>query len=417
MQAPAAAAAATVSFITPYVNLSLFEQKPDQSSCRHYSSGSYLYKPDCRNSCCPNYTIRLDVVSYKPTRGHRTTINSWNTFVLGQDYRLKAARLCPRTRQEKQWRRNHFDLCTAIHETESACVQKPIDPRVTEPIKPAYRFDVSLEPDIFTEEKFALFEHYQYHVHKEGPDQVSRQGFKRFLCSGMGQKQRIHNGRRQELGSYHQCYRLDGRLVAIGVLDLLPECVSSVYLIYHQDVKEWSFGKLSALREISLAIEVDADDAVAVGPRITRFPADLEAYSWNPLDADHLARLSARKYVSMSLERQLRLPPRNLTPADDLGLDDEELTQLRKYLQSGETVGAFGSLMPGLMTLDEVQNEANLDGWRVKLSDSITVRLDELRQWYTWNIMDPSSPKGVIAELAAALGPALMSQFVLDFRQ
>ncbi|KAL8780840.1 MAG: hypothetical protein Q9194_000694 [Teloschistes cf. exilis] len=331
MQAPAAAAAATVSFITPY----------------------------------------------------------------GQDYRLKAARLCPRTRQEKQWRRNHFDLCTAIHETESACVQKPIDPRVTEPIKPAYRFDVSLEPDIFTEEKFALFEHYQYHVHKEGPDQVSRQGFKRFLCSGMGQKQRIHNGRRQELGSYHQCYRLDGRLVAIGVLDLLPECVSSVYLIYHQDVKEWSFGKLSALREISLAIE------------------DLEAYSWNPLDADHLARLSARKYVSMSLERQLRLPPRNLTPADDLGLDDEELTQLRKYLQSGETVGAFGSLMPGLMTLDEVQNEANLDGWRVKLSDSIT----ELRQWYTWNIMDPSSPKGVIAELAAALGPALMSQFVLDFRQ
>ncbi|KAI4088385.1 MAG: hypothetical protein L6R37_008210 [Teloschistes peruensis] len=144
---------------------------------------------------------------------------------------------------------------------------------------------------------------------------------------------------------------------------------------------------------------------------------DLEAYSWNPLDADHLARLFARKYVSMSLERQLRLPPRNLTPADDLGLDDEELTQLRRYLQSGETVGAFGSLMPGLMTLDEVQNEVNLNGWKVKLSDSITVRLDELRQWYTWNIMDPSSPKGVIAELAAALGPALVSQFVLDFRQ
>lgn len=114
-----------------------------------------------------------------------------------------------------------------------------------------------------------------------------------------------------------------------------------------------------------------------MGPRlISRFPADLEAYSWNPLDADHLARLFARKYVSMSLERQLRLPPRNLTPADDLGLDDEELTQLRRYLQSGETVGAFGSLMPGLMTLDEVQNEVNLNGWKVKLSDSITVRLD-----------------------------------------
>ncbi|KAL8630826.1 hypothetical protein Q9189_003495 [Teloschistes chrysophthalmus] len=318
-------------------------------------------------------------------------------------------------RREKHWRRNHFDLCTAIHETESPCVPKPIDPRVREPIKPAYRFDVSLEPDIFTEEKYALFEHYQYHVHEEGPDQVSRKGFKRFLCSGVGQTQRIHNGRRQELGSYHQCYRLDGRLVAIGVLDLLPECVSSVYLIYHQDVKEWSFGKLSALREISLAIEGNypyyymgyyIHSCIKMRYKNQYKPTyllDLETYSWNPLDADHLARLSARKYVSMSLERQLRLPPRSLTPADNLGLDDEELTQLRKYLQSGEIVGAFGSLMPGLMTLDEVQNEVNLDGWK------------GLRQWYTWNIMDPSSPKGVIAELAAALGPALVRQFVLDF--
>ncbi|KAL9586221.1 MAG: hypothetical protein Q9212_001046 [Teloschistes hypoglaucus] len=356
--------------------------------------------------------VSLDVVGYKPTRDHRTTINRWNNFLLGQDYRANAARLCPRTRQEKHWRRNHFDLCTAIHETESPCVPKPIDPRVREPIKPAYRFDVSLEPDIFTEEKYALFEHYQYHVHKEGSDRVSRKGFKRFLCSGMGQTQRIHKGRRQELGSYHQCYRLDGRLVAIGVIDLLPECVSSVYLIYHQDVKEWSFGKLSALREISLAIEGNypyyymgyyIHSCVKMRYKNQYKPTyllDLETYSWNPLDADHLARLSAR----------------NLTPADNLGLDDEELTQLRKYLQSGETVGAFGSLMPGLMTLDEVQIEVNLDGWKVKLSDSVTVRLDELRQWYTWNIMDPSSPKGLIVELAAALGPALVSQFVLDFR-
>lgn len=35
----------------------------------------------------------------------------------------------------------------------------------------------------------------------------------------------------QRLGSYHQCYRLNGRLVAVVVLDLLPGCVSSVYLM------------------------------------------------------------------------------------------------------------------------------------------------------------------------------------------
>ncbi|KAI4260150.1 MAG: hypothetical protein LQ352_000415 [Teloschistes flavicans] len=371
--------------------------------------------------------VSLDVVSYQPTRDHRKTINAWNTFVLGQDYRLKAALLCPQTRQEKSWRRNHFDLYTAIHETESPRVQKPVDPRVKEPIKSAHRFEVNLEADFFTEEKYVLFENYQYHVHKEGPNQVSREGFKRFLCFGMGQTQRLHNGRRQALGSYHQCYRLDGRLVAMGVLDLLPECVSSVYLIYHQDVKEWSFGKLSALREISLAIEGKYQyyymgyyihSCVKMRYKSQYKPTyllDLDLYSWNLLDADHLARLSARKYVSMSLERQLRLPPRSLTTADNLGLDDEGLTQLRKYLQPGETTGAFGSCMPGIMTLDEVQNEVNFDEWKVKLSDSVTVRLEGLGQWSSWNIMDPSSPKGVIAELAAALGPALVSQFVLDF--
>ena len=48
-------------------------------------------------------------------------------------------------------------------------------------------------------------------------------------------------------GSYHQIYRLDGRLVAIGVLDILPACVSSVYFIYDNDWEEFSLGKVAEL--------------------------------------------------------------------------------------------------------------------------------------------------------------------------
>ena len=77
--------------------------------------------------------------------------------------------------------------------------------------------------------RFALFDHYQRSVHKEQFN--SKAGFKRFLCSGLGQKTVQCNEKAKRLGSYHQCYRLDGRLVAIGVLDLLPDCVSSVYLV------------------------------------------------------------------------------------------------------------------------------------------------------------------------------------------
>eukprot|EP00064_Thunnus_orientalis_P000172 superscaffoldBa00000008_g172 len=52
-------------------------------------------------------------------------------------------------------------------------------------------------------------------------------------------------------GSFHQQYWLDGRIVAVGVIDILPTCVSSVYLYYHPDFASLSLGSYSALREIS----------------------------------------------------------------------------------------------------------------------------------------------------------------------
>jgi Arginine-tRNA-protein transferase, C terminus len=83
-------------------------------------------------------------------------------------------------------------------------------------------------------------------------------------------------------GSYHQLYRLDGQLIAIGVLDILPSCVSSVYFIYDQTWEEFSLGKvaepqlwvststhyayqLSALREVSLASEMHDAGAPQMG--------------------------------------------------------------------------------------------------------------------------------------------------------
>lgn len=49
-------------------------------------------------------------------------------------------------------------------------------------------------------------------------------------------------------GSFHQQYWLDGQIVAVGVIDILPTCVSSVYLYYHPDFASLSLGSYSALR-------------------------------------------------------------------------------------------------------------------------------------------------------------------------
>ena len=33
-------------------------------------------------------------------------------------------------------------------------------------------------------------------------------------------------------GAYHRQYLLNGKIIAVGVIDILPSCVSSVYLYY-----------------------------------------------------------------------------------------------------------------------------------------------------------------------------------------
>jgi arginine-tRNA-protein transferase len=79
--------------------------------------------------------------------------------------------------------------------------------------------------------RWDVFLAYQMKVHKEPKSRWSLQSFKRFLCSGLDRKVIRINGNTQKLGSYHQCYRLDRKLIAVGVLDLLPRGVSSVYLL------------------------------------------------------------------------------------------------------------------------------------------------------------------------------------------
>lgn len=39
-------------------------------------------------------------------------------------------------------------------------------------------------------------------------------------------------------------YRLDGELIAMGVLDILPGCVSSVYFMYDAKWEKHSLGKV-----------------------------------------------------------------------------------------------------------------------------------------------------------------------------
>lgn len=47
-------------------------------------SGKMFYKVDQRNSCCPQYTMRLDVSKYKPSKEHRKALSRFNRWVRGE---------------------------------------------------------------------------------------------------------------------------------------------------------------------------------------------------------------------------------------------------------------------------------------------------------------------------------------------
>ncbi|XP_051680214.1 arginyl-tRNA--protein transferase 1 isoform X11 [Oryctolagus cuniculus] len=75
--------------------------------------------------------------------------------------------------------------------------------------------------------------------------------FTRFLCSSPLEAESAPDGPDCGYGSFHQQYWLDGKIIAVGVIDILPSCVSSVYLYYDPEYSFLSLGVYSALREIA----------------------------------------------------------------------------------------------------------------------------------------------------------------------
>ncbi|KAG0349672.1 Arginyl-tRNA--protein transferase 1 [Gamsiella multidivaricata] len=119
-------------------------------------------------------------------------------------------------------------------------------------------------------------------------------------------------------GTYHHCYYIDGKLVAVSVLDILPRCISSGHFYYDPSLSTLSLGRYSTLREIALVQEIKAIPGfeameyytmghyVSSAPK-THFKAtyhpsyllDPETYGWVPFErCIHL--LQSKRYFSFS---------------------------------------------------------------------------------------------------------------------
>ncbi|CAF0861478.1 unnamed protein product [Brachionus calyciflorus] len=132
-------------------------------------------------------------------------------------------------------------------------------------------------------EEHQIYTKYQMKIHKDSEYECSLHQFKRFLCNSPllaesynGPLSNINNTdilQRSDIqhdlignvsalgyGSFHQQYILNGKIIAVGVIDILDHCVSSVYFFYDPDYQFLNMGTYSALREIEFVRQLSKID-------------------------------------------------------------------------------------------------------------------------------------------------------------
>lgn len=121
------------------------------------------------------------------------------------------------------------------------------------------KLEIRMKCSEFDPDEYALYEKYQTLVHQD--KRVSKESYIRFLVETPipfvepdGSSMVPPCG----FGSFHQQYLIDGRIIAVGVVDILPKCLSSKYLFWDPDFAFLSLGKFTALKEIQWVREMQA---------------------------------------------------------------------------------------------------------------------------------------------------------------
>ncbi|KAF8006276.1 hypothetical protein BT93_K0538 [Corymbia citriodora subsp. variegata] len=120
------------------------------------------------------------------------------------------------------------------------------------------KLEILLKRSTFEPEEFELYRRYQLKVHNDDLNHVTESSYKRFLVdTPLVFVPSTDDGSVPPcgFGSFHQSYVIDGRLVAVAVVDILPKCLSSKYLFWDPDFAFLSLGKYSALQEINCVKE------------------------------------------------------------------------------------------------------------------------------------------------------------------
>jgi len=218
-----------------YLNSQIYQDMIDMGWRR---SGKFCYKPILEKSCCPQNTIRLRSLEYKVSKSHKKVLKKMEKYLTKSP-------------------------------DGSELINKPEFPKVNSPESLVKWFDYAVNYKPFGKQRlkiticksrlekpsFDLYKKYQINVHNDKPEKIKEDGYKRFLIDSP--LYYIKNKSPYAYGSYHQKYYLDDKLIAVGVIDILQKCVSSVYFFYDTDYSHLSLGVFSSLQEINFSIKLN----------------------------------------------------------------------------------------------------------------------------------------------------------------
>ncbi|MFH4977543.1 hypothetical protein AB6A40_004252 [Gnathostoma spinigerum] len=344
-------------------------------------SGRYLYKPIIEKTCCPQYTIRLDVHRFKLSRTQKRVLRYMNEYLLydkkpkyhtGEEAAETSVRYMQKRTEniekdkQKCISQKHDEVPSALH-TKNLKKKNLRKQRAIERLKKkgidveefqcrrrekefarqrtleSYLLDydenkfrhkleirlIRVDSEEFNStfrESYELFVKYQTTVHKQ--TDCTEKGYRSFLANSplFSDEEKSSAPKSVELGSYHQQYILDGKIIAVGVVDILPRCFSAKYFYYDPDYMFLSLGTYSALREIAFVRELAKERPalhyyymgyyIVTCPKMRykgRFrPADLlcdVSFTWVPLE-DCLKRLKESGENAPAFNPNAERPPR-----------------------------------------------------------------------------------------------------------
>ena len=234
----------------------------------------------------------------------------------------------------------------------------------------AHKFELRLvkadlsDPEFMSSfhKSYRVYRKYQTVVHKDNPSDCDIQTFAGFLCDSPLIYETQGN---KMFGAFHQQYLIDGAIVAVGVVDILPHSLSSVYLYYDPGwwgkVPSLSPGTYSAIREVQLTQQLNLPYYymgfyIHSCPKMKykgRFlPADLlspTTFSWHNIE-QAIPLLDAAKYSTF--ERIQATGPAPTFPSSDLGkmrlLVNNELVSYQEWQKDGppsDEIGLFHQLI------------------------------------------------------------------------